>query len=144
MDELLTNGPDYSDRFKKSENPLYLEETSFEIASQFVLTHHYSKVMPKQTKLVLGAYKGPGGPLVGVITFGWGVRPKDTLRTLFPSLDTCPDFAKQYLEIGKMCVHISEPKNTESRLLSLAAKYIKKLHRELLLWWVHLDGCVHR
>ena len=100
---------------------LWLEEIPLEIAAEFVLRHHYSKVMPKQTKLVLGLHKGKEGPLVGVITFGWGVRPQETIRRLFPSLKT-----KDYFEIGKMCVHDSEPKNTESRLLSLAMNWIKK------------------
>jgi len=127
-------------QFEKSGIPLWLEEIPLERAAEFVLQHHYSKVMPKQTKLVLGAHKGKGGPLVGVITFGWGVRPQDTLRTLFPSLDTGPGFAKQYLEIGKMCVHNSEPKNTESRLLSLAAKYVKKHCPEVKLIFTWADA----
>ncbi len=125
---------------KATSVPLWLEEIPFEVAAEFVLQHHYSKVMPKQTKLVLGAHKDKGGPLVGVITFGWGVRPQDTLRALFPSLDTGPGFAKQYLEIGKMCVHNSEPKNTESRLLSLAAKYIKKHRPEVKLIFTWADA----
>ena len=127
-------------QFEKSGTPLWLEEIPFEQAAEFVLQHHYSKVMPKQTKLVLGAHKGKGGPLVGVITFGWGVRPQDTLRALFPSLDNGPGFAKQYLEIGKMCVHNSEPKNTESRLLSLAAKYVKRHRPEVKLIFTWADA----
>lgn len=107
--------------FTKQDTPLWIEETSLEIAADFVLHHHYSKVMPKQTKLVLGAFKGKGGPLIGVITFGWGVRPKDTIRQLFPTVDV-----SEYYEIGKMCVHDSEPKNTESRLLSLVIRWLKK------------------
>ena len=127
-------------QFEKSGTPLWLEEVPLEVAAEFVLQHHYSKVMPKQTKLVLGAHKGKDGPLVGVITFGWGVRPQDTLRALFPSLDNGPGFVKQYLEIGKMCVHNSEPKNTESRLLSLAAKYIKKHRPEVKLIFTWADA----
>lgn len=125
---------------KTTDTPLWLEEIPLEIAAEFVRQHHYSRVMPKQTKLVLGVHKGKGGLLVGVITFGWGVRPQDTLRALFPSLDTGPGFAKQYLEIGKMCVHNSEPKNTESRLLSLAAKYIKKHRPEVKLIFTWADA----
>jgi hypothetical protein len=125
---------------KATDTPLWLEEIELRVAAEFVLNHHYSKVMPKQTKLVLGAFKGKGGLLVGVITFGWGVRPQDTLRALFPSLDTGPGFAKQYLEIGKMCVHNSEPKNTESRLLSLAARYVKKHRPEVKLIFTWADA----
>lgn len=114
---------------------LWLEEISLECAAEFVLHHHYSKVMPKQTKLVLGLHKGKEGPLVGVITFGWGVRPQDTIRRLFPSLK-----AKDYLEIGKMCVHDSEPKNTESRLLALSMKWVKKNRPEIKLIFTWADA----
>ena len=129
---------EYAGRFEKTpETDLYLEEIPLETAAEFVLQHHYSKVMPKQTKLVLGARKGVDGPLVGVITFGWGVRPQETLRALFPSLDNGPGFIKQYLEIGKMCMLDSQPKNSESRLLALAARYVKR-HRpdvKLIFTW---------
>lgn len=114
---------------------LWLEEIPLETAAEFVLRHHYSKVMPKQTKIVLGLYKGQNGPLVGVITFGWGVRPQDTIRRLFPSLK-----AKDYFEIGKMCVHDSEPKNTESRLLSLSMRWIKKNHPQIKLIFTWADA----
>src|SRR5271157_1971460 len=120
---------------KKTDPPLWLEETSLEIAADFVLRHHYSKVMPKQTKLILGAFKGKNGPLIGVITFGWGVRPKDTIRQLFPTVDV-----SEYYEIGKMCVHDSEPKNTESRLLSLAIRWLKKNKPELKVLFTWADA----
>ena len=62
-------------------------------AAQFVSTRHYSAVMPRLTKYYFGYYKKD--KLVGVITFGWGTRPKHTIQKLFPSLDT-----KDYYENG--------------------------------------------
>ena len=136
MGKLSNSGIDYSGRFEKTaETDIYLEEIPLEIAAEFVLQHHYSKVMPKQTKIILGAYKGKNGPLVGVITLGWGVRPKDTIRRLFPSLDS-----KDYLEIGKLCVHDSEPKNTESRILAVTIKWLKKNRPDLKVLFTWADA----
>ena len=64
-------------------------------AANFVASRHYSAVMPKLTKHYLGCYDND--KMVGVITFGWGTRPKHTIQKLFPKLDT-----KDYFEIGKM------------------------------------------
>ena len=88
-------------------------------AAQFVSTRHYSAVMPRLTKYYFGYYIKD--KLVGVITFGWGTRPKHTIQKLFPSLDT-----KDYYEIGKMCLDDSLPKNSESQLLSNSIDWLKK------------------
>ena len=55
-------------------------------ASEFVADRHYSAVMPKLTKYYLGGFVEE--EIVGVITFGWGTRPKHTIQALFPELDT--------------------------------------------------------
>jgi hypothetical protein len=51
-------------------------------AAEFVASRHYSAVMPKLTKYYLGCFIKD--ELVGVITFGWGTRPKHTIQKLFP------------------------------------------------------------
>lgn len=133
---MLNTETQYTGRFSKEYSAaLWMEEIPFEVAAEFVLRHHYSKVMPKQTKVVLGVLKGKEGPLVGIITLGWGVRPKDTIRQLFPSLDS-----KDYLEIGKLCVHDSEPKNTESRILALTVKWLKRNKPELKVLFTWADA----
>ena len=76
-------------------------------ASEFIADRHYSAVMPSLTKYFLGCFVEE--EIVGVITFGWGTRPKHTIQALFPELDT-----KDYYEIGKMCMDDSMPKNSES------------------------------
>ncbi|EOU2101058.1 hypothetical protein C0L85_07475, partial [Clostridium perfringens] len=58
--------------------------------------------------------------LVGVVTLGYGTRPKHTIKKIFPTLDT-----KDYLEIGRMCMLDSMPRNSESQMLSQLVKYIK-------------------
>ena len=120
---------------KKNSPPFWIKEIGFELAAAFVLKYHYSKVMPRQTKICLGFYKGEKGPLVGVMTLGWGVRPKDTIRRLFPSLNS-----KDYLEIGKLCVVDSEPKNSESRILSLAIWWLRKNRPDLKVLFTWADA----
>ena len=103
-------------------------------AAQFVSTRHYSAVMPRLTKYYFGYYIKD--KLVGVITFGWGTRPKPTIQKLFPSLDT-----KDYYEIGKMCLDDSLPKNSESQLLSKSIDWLKKnTNIKYLFTWA--DGIV--
>ena len=103
-------------------------------AAQFVSTRHYSAVMPRLTKYYFGYYKKD--KLVGVITFGWGTRPKHTIQKLFPSLDT-----KDYYEIGKMCLDDSLPKNSESQLLSKSIDWLKK-NTDIKYLFTWADGIV--
>ncbi len=55
-------------------------------AADFIMSRHYSPVMPRLTKYYCGYYVD--NTLQGVITFGWGTRPKHTIQKLFPKLDT--------------------------------------------------------
>lgn len=103
-------------------------------AAQFVSTRHYSVVMPRLTKYYFGYYIKD--KLVGVITFGWGTRPKHTIQKLFPSLDT-----KDYYEIGKMCLDDSLPKNSESQLLSKSIDWLKK-NTDIKYLFTWADGIV--
>ena len=106
-------------------NPLFIREIHRNLATCFIQEKHYSPVMPAITKIVLGCYiKTPdtllGETLVGVITFGYGTRPRHTIQKLFPSLNT-----EDYLEIGKLCMSDSMPRNSESSFISLCIKWIK-------------------
>lgn len=57
--------------------------------------YHYSNTLAKLNKHFLGFFLKD--ELVGVVTLGWGTRPRHTVQRIFPSLDT-----KDYLEIGRM------------------------------------------
>jgi len=103
-------------------------------AADFVFTRHYSAVMPKLTKHYLGCFLKD--ELVGVITFGWGTRPKHTIQKLFPDLDT-----KDYYEIGKMCMDDKMPKNSESQLLSHSIKWLKE-NTTIRFLYTWADGLV--
>jgi len=94
---------------------------------------HYSKVLPKLTRYVLAHREG--NEIDAVMTLGWGVRPKHTIKKLFPSLDT-----KDYLEIGKLCLDDVLPKNSESMFISSCLKAMKKYHPEIKLIFTWADG----
>tara|TARA_B100000287_G_scaffold182475_1_gene172568 strand:+ start:2161 stop:2949 length:789 start_codon:yes stop_codon:yes gene_type:complete len=102
--------------------------------SEFISERHYSAVMPRLTKHFMGCYQND--ELVGAITFGWGTRPKHTIQKLFPELDT-----KDYFEIGKMCMDDSMPKNSESQLLSLSIKWLRK-NTDIKYLFTWADGLV--
>lgn len=122
---------------------MILEEITKEIAEKFVKDNHYSKVMPRITKHFLGCYIDDenslfsNDKLVGVITLGWGTRPVHTIRRLFPELSS-----NDYYEIGKMCMHESMPRNSESQLLSLVIQFMKKHLPEKKYLFTWADGIV--
>ena len=55
------------------------------IGRRFVAQHHYAVICPPITKLTLGLFHK--GELVGVALWGYGTRPKHTIKKLFPSLN---------------------------------------------------------
>ena len=103
-------------------------------AAEFVGERHYSAVMPRLTKHYMGCFEDD--ELVGVITFGWGTRPKHTIQKLFPELDT-----KDYFEIGKMCMDDLMPRNSESQLLSLSIKWLRE-NTDIKYLFTWADGLV--
>ena len=104
-----------------------------EEAFRLILKYHYSKVMPKLTKLCLGGFED--NTMVAIMTLGWGVRPKHTIKRLFPSLDT-----EDYWEIGKMCIIDEMPDNTGSHFISLCLNWVKSHHPNIKLVFTWADG----
>ena len=104
-------------------------------AAEFIMSRHYSPVMPRLTKYYCGYYVD--NTLQGVITFGWGTRPKHTIQKLFQKLDT-----KDYYEIGKMCMDDSMLKNSETQMLSSALRWLKNKEPNLKYLFTWADGLV--
>ena len=104
-------------------------------AAEFIMSRHYSPVMPRLTKYYCAYYVD--NTLQGVITFGWGTRPKHTIQKLFPKLDT-----KDYYEIGKMCMDDSMLKNSETQMLSSALRWLKNKEPNLKYLFTWADGLV--
>ena len=96
-----------------------IKEITKYVATEFIMSRHYSPVMPKLTKHYCGYYVDD--VLQGVVTFGWGTRPKHTIQKLFPTLDTT-----DYYEICKMCMDDSMGKNSETQMLSKVLTWLKQ------------------
>ena len=104
-------------------------------AAEFIVDRHYSPVMPSLTRYYCGYFVD--NKLQGVITFGYGVRPQHTIKKLFPTLE-----AKDYLEIGKMCMDDSMVKNSETQMLSLAFAWLRQREPNLKYLFTWADGIV--
>lgn len=100
-----------------------------------VRKYHYSNILPRINKHFVGFFLDD--ELVGMVTLGWGVRPKETIKKLFPSLDTA-----QYLEIGRMVMTNDMSRNSESQMLSQLVKYIKLQYPEIKVLFTWADGMV--
>lgn len=94
---------------------------------------HYSKVLPKLNKLFIGGFIN--GKQIAVMTLGWGVQPKATIKKIFPSLDT-----KDYFEIGKLCLDECMPRNSESEFISKCLNYIKINYPKIKIIYTWSDG----
>lgn len=108
-------------------------EISREDALGMIRKYHYSNTLPRLNKYFVGFFLE--GKLVGVVTLGWGTRPRHTIQTIFPSLDT-----KDYLEIGRMCMTDEMPRNSESQMLSQLVKWIKQNVPEVKVLFTWADG----
>ena len=104
-----------------------VEELRKQESVMFVEKYHYSPIMPKLTKHYLGFYVNK--ELKGVLTLGWGTQPKQTIKKLFPHLDT-----QDYFEIGKMCMTDDMPRNSESQMLSKTISWLKENKKTFEVW----------
>tara|TARA_B110000495_G_scaffold44616_1_gene36710 strand:+ start:1727 stop:2713 length:987 start_codon:yes stop_codon:yes gene_type:complete len=104
------------------------------VATDFVQKYHYSPVMPRLTKYILGFYID--GVLKGVLTLGWGTRPRHTFNKLFPTLgileknknkEWIEDINDWYYEIGKMCLSpdLNNTKGAGSQMVSATIRWMK-------------------
>ena len=110
-----------------------VREISKELALDMICKYHYSNTLPKLNKRFIGFYLG--NDLVGVVTLGWGTRPRHTIQNIFPSLNT-----KDYFEIGRMCMTEDMPRNSESQMLKALSKYIKSNFPEIKVLFTWADG----
>ncbi len=111
-----------------------IRKVTREEATELVQANHYSPVMPKLTKEWLGVFKKE--KMVGVVTLGWGTRPLHTIQKIVSKDLTSQD----YFEIGKMCMLDSEPKNSESQMISQLVRWIKQNHPEVQFLYTLADG----
>ena len=102
-------------------------------ATDFVQKYHYSPVMPGITKYHLGFYLE--NKLSGVLTLGWGTKPRHTFNKMFPTAQILEkkdgewihDINDMYYEIGKMClVPELNGVGAGSQMVSATAKWLKE------------------
>lgn len=112
-----------------------VREISKTDALEMIQTYHYSNTLPKLNKYFIGFYLDER--LVGVVTLGWGTRPRHTIQCIFPSLNT-----KDYFEIGRMCMTEDMPRNSESQMISQLVKWIKVNCPDVKILFTWADGMV--
>ena len=112
---------------------LIVTEIDRKLATHFVEKTHYSPIMPRLTRHFLGFYQE--NELKGVLTLGWGTRPRHTIQKLFPSLNT-----DDYFEIGKMCMGDEMPRNSESQMVAQTVKWLKQYHPSRIFLYTMADG----
>ena len=119
----------------KSNNPFVVKKIHKVEAIELIQKYHYSPVMPGITKYYLGLFLD--NKLKGVLTLGWGTKPRHTFNKMFPSvgvLDTndndefIHDINYWYYEIGKMCLSddLNKNKIAGSQMVSAVIKWIKE------------------
>lgn len=115
---------------------MIIREMTIDVAVNFVLRYHYSKILPRLTKYYLGVYED--NELLGVITLGWGTQPLGTIRKLFPNHKLT---TKDYLEIGKMCFlpSCNNSKSFGTQTMSLLVKWVKQ-NTDCLFLYTMADG----
>ena len=104
-------------------------------AYKLIEKYHYSRVMPRLTKVYLGFFLND--KLVGVMTYGWGTQPLGTLNLLFKG---CGLKTNDYYELGKFCVDENMPKLTETQMLSKGISWLKQNCPEKKFLYTLADG----
>ena len=118
-----------------------IQEIDKNIAIPFIQKYHYSKILPRLTKLYLGAYDvdevTEKDRLIGIITLGYGTQPLQTIKKIFYKHNL---ITTDYLEIGKMCF-LPEINNSNygSQIISTLIKWIKA-NTEVLFLYTLADG----
>ena len=118
-----------------------------DIATIFVQKYHYSPVMPSITKYYLGYYLDK--KLVGVLTLGWGTRPRHTFNKMFPKVNILEkehnkfvnDINDWYYEIGIMCLvpEFNNTKGAGSQMVSATIRWLKE-NTNCLFLYTMADG----
>ena len=119
----------------KSNNPFIVEKIHKVEAIELIQKYHYSPVMPGITKYYLGLFLN--NKLKGVLTLGWGTKPRHTFNKMFPEVGVLEtddnneflhDINDWYYEIGKMCLSddLNKNKIAGSQMVSAVIKWIKE------------------
>lgn len=97
----------------------YVIQITAKMARQVIMQNHYSHTAVNNSFVHLGLYLG--GVLEGVLQFGYALNP---VRIGHIVKDTV---VGEYLELNRMWLSDNAPRNSESKAVSYAIKYIKKV-----------------
>lgn len=87
-------------------------------AVEIILAHHYSGRVVVNSYVHLGVFMA--GELVGILQLGYAMNPRHVGKVV---ANTGTD---EHLELNRMWLDDKAPRNSESRALSYAIKYIKR------------------
>jgi hypothetical protein len=86
-------------------------------AREVIRTHHYSHSIVNNSYLHLGIYIG--GIFQGVMSYGYALCPARACKVVSDTVQG------QYMELNRMWLSDDAPRNSESRAISYAIKYIR-------------------
>src|SRR3990167_1586675 len=115
-----------SESTKEEYGSLEMKEIDVRIAREFVSKHHYAVISPPINKVCIGLFKEER--LVGIAMWGYGVRPKHTVKLMFPSLEVT-----EYLELNRLCLLDELPRNSETQFISKNIEYIRERYPRIKL-----------
>lgn len=103
------------------------------IANEFVKLHHYSGKFVQNSTLHFGAFLDD--KLHGVLSYGSSLDKSKTIGLVQPTK------WNEYLELNRMAFDDYLPKNSESRVISITLKLIKKNAPHIKWILSYSDGC---
>lgn len=96
----------------------YVAKITKTIAGPIIIAKHYSGRIVQNSYVHLGVYMD--GEMVGVLQFGYAMCPK------FVGKIVANTSSEEHLELNRMWLDDKAPRNSESRAISYAIKYIKR------------------
>lgn len=105
------------------EHSFRVERIARELANRLIQQNHYSRKFYSASYIHLGVFSG--ADLLGVLQFGYAMNPASASSVVRETADN------QYLELNRMWLDDSLGRNSESRAISYAIKYIKKRYPDV-------------
>lgn len=97
---------------------MYVAQIPCREARAIVIAHHYSHRVVNNSYLHLGVFRE--GALEGVLQFGYMLNPARAGKVVEGTVQG------EYLELNRMWLTDDAPRNSESRAISYAIKYIRR------------------
>lgn len=103
-----------------------IKEIDRNLANKTIIKNHYSHKVYNATYIHLGVFFEE--KMLGVLQYGYAMNPASQKSVV---ADTEMD---EYLELNRMWLDDSLPKNSESKAISYSIKYIKRKYNNKIKW----------